>query len=358
MKITFIVPGLNLTGGLRVVAKYSELLSDKGHEVTVVAPGPAKPTIKQRLKSVMRWKGYKFEYTGFINTGFFSNVNYHVKVLNSFRHVNAEDIPDSDFVIATYWNTAEWVADYPESKGKKVYFVQGYEVHPWLPVGRVKQTLQLPLKKITIAQWLADILENDFHQKNISIIHNAVDHRLFYASKRKKNIAVTFGMVYSSRSIKGSQLAFECFNQLQKEYSSNKLIVFGMEPLNEVVGLPNNATYYFQPEQGKIRDIYSQCDVWLFTSSSEGFGLPILEAMACRTPVIGTRCGAAPDLLESGGGILIDIEDNEGLLSAMKILCNMSKTEWLNMSNKAYQEAMSHQWDDKVEQFERALTND
>jgi len=37
--------------------------------------------------------------------------------------------------------------------------------------------------------------------------------------------------------------------------------------------------------------------------------LPILEAMACRTPVIGTPAGPAPELLGAGGGILVRPED-------------------------------------------------
>lgn len=46
MKITFIVPTLNLSGGLRVVAIYAELFTQMGHKVIVVSPGPAKPMLK------------------------------------------------------------------------------------------------------------------------------------------------------------------------------------------------------------------------------------------------------------------------------------------------------------------------
>lgn len=355
MKITFVVPALNLTGGLRVISIYARLLAKRGHKVTVVSPAPSKPTFKQKLKSAIGWKGYNFK-SRFKHT-FFEHVDYDVKVLESHNPVTINNIPDADVIIATFWSTAEWVAGFPESKGKKVYFIQGYEVHPWLPVDRVKETLKSPFKKIVVAQWLADILVNDFQQKDVSVVHNAVDHQLFHAPEREKNTDVTFGMIYSNRSMKGSQLALNGFNQLQKEIPTSKLVIFGMIPETEVVGLPSGATYYFQPEQSIIREIYGQCDAWLFTSNSEGFGLPILEAMACRTPVIGTRCGAAPDLLNSGAGILINIDDLDELVLAMKKIALMTALEWLEVSNTAYHEAQAQNWNDKTSQFEHVLSN-
>jgi len=353
MKITFVVPILNLTGGLRVVSIYAKLLSEKGHQVTVVSPNKKTPNLKQKIKLALHWKGFSFKSK--FNSSFFDEAVYEVRVLDTHRPVTKNDVPDADIIIATFWNTAEWLATFPENKGRKIYFIQHHEVHSWLPVERVKATFKLPLQKIVVAQWIADIMRDDYQQQLVTTITNAVDHKLFYAAERLKNTQTTFGMMYSGRSYKGSQLAFECFEKLQKEYSAIKLLVFGLESVEHVVGLPAGAEYCCQPEQDAIRDIYSQCDAWLFTSSSEGFGLPILEAMACRTPVIGTRCGAAPDLLKSGGGVLIDINDGHALLSAMTKFYFMSDDEWLLMSDLAYKEAILHNWEDKADQFEQGL---
>lgn len=354
MKITFVVSGLNLTGGLRVISIYADLLSKRGHEVTVVSPNERPPTFKERIKSFLSWKGYKFKTI--FDYSFFENSNYAVKVLEKDGPVTADDVPDADVIIATFWITAEWLASFSESKGKKVYFIQGYEIHPWLPIERVKATLKLPCKKVVVAKWLADTLINKYQQENISIISNAVDHHVFNSASRESNVNSIFGMMYSSRAIKGSELGFKCFSKLHEKFPSVTLVVFGIESSDKVLGLPDGAEYFSQPNQDKIRDIYSQCDAWLFTSSSEGFGLPILEAMACRTPVIGTRCGAAPDLLNSGGGFLVDIGDDVGLLSAMERICNMEAKEWVDMSNIAYNEALSHDWEEKAIEFEQAIS--
>ena len=354
MKITFVVPSLNLTGGIRVVSIYADLLAKKGHTVIVVSPNEKKPTFKEKIKSIMRWKGYK--YKSIFNSSFFSNTLFELRILECCRPITDDDVPDADVVIATFWNTAEWMASFSEKKGKKVYFIQHYEVHPWLPVERVKATFMLPLKKIVVAQWIADILSLE-HDKLSTVVTNAVDHTLFNSPARSKNKLVTYGMMYSAREYKGSQWAFECFNKLHSRYPNTKLIVFGMEALESVVNLPVGAEYFCQPEQGAIRGIYSQCDAYLFTSSVEGFGLPILEAMACRTPVIGTRCGAAPDLLASGGGWLVNIADSDELLLAMENLYELDAEAWRVVSDDAYKEAVLHSWQEKANEFEKALMN-
>ena len=41
-------------------------------------------------------------------------------------------------VIATWWETAEWVAGLSPRKGAKAYFLQHHEVHPGQPVDRVR----------------------------------------------------------------------------------------------------------------------------------------------------------------------------------------------------------------------------
>jgi glycosyltransferase involved in cell wall biosynthesis len=68
------------------------------------------------------------------------------------------------------------------------------------------------------------------------------------------------------------------------------------------------AEYFHRPAQNELRSHYAACDAWLFGSRLECFGLPMLEAMACRTPVIAVPVGAAPDLLATGAGELVPAE--------------------------------------------------
>jgi glycosyltransferase involved in cell wall biosynthesis len=93
----------------------------------------------------------------------------------------------------------------------------------------------------------------------------------------------------------------------------------------------------------------------LFSSRTEGFGLPVLEAMACRTPVIATPAGAAPELLAEGGGILVRPEDPEDMARAIERIVALDEPDWLRLSDLAFATASRHNWDDATDRFEEAL---
>ena len=69
-----------------------------------------------------------------------------------------------------------------------------------------------------------------------------------------------------------------------------------------------------QPEVAKI---YNLADVSTVPSRFEPFGLVALEAMACGTPVVATNEGGLPDFVHDGVGILVNVDDPNGLAQAI-----------------------------------------
>jgi len=51
----------------------------------------------------------------------------------------------------------------------------------------------------------------------------------------------------------------------------------------------------------------------------EGFGLPLLEAMACGTPVIGSNTSSLPEVI-GGAGLQVDPRDVAAIVHAMKTM--------------------------------------
>src|SRR5207247_2280180 len=65
--------------------------------------------------------------------------------------------------------------------------------------------------------------------------------------------------------------------------------------------------------------IYSAAEILAFPSLYEGFGLPILEAMACGTPVVASRSSCLPEVAE-GAALMVEPTNVDGLSMALEQL--------------------------------------
>jgi glycosyltransferase involved in cell wall biosynthesis len=353
MKITFILPVLTFHGGIRSTVLLAKALYDRGHDVTIYSQPQRPPSFKEQLKNIIKGKGLlpHIKYP----PSHIDNVDIPHKVIDHYNAFEDKDLPDADIVVATWWENAESMINFSESKGVKVYFVRHHEVHDNLPKERSALTYRMPYHKITTAQWLVDVMREEYGDENVSVVPNSIDLELFQAPPRGKQPVPTIGMMYSRIPWKGCDIALKAFSIASKVIPNLRLLTFGKDEPSEDLALPSNSRYYFRPTQTQIRDTYTECDAWLFSSRNEGFGLPILEAMACRTPVIGTPAGIAPEFLKNGAGFLVRPEDPEDMANAIISIAKMSEEEWKKMSDIGHQKVTSYTWNDAAELCEEAF---
>lgn len=354
MNITFVLPTINLSGGTRVIVIYAQELVRRGHSVQLIYP-PLQPLpFRRKVKRFLKGDGWRAFASAKPSHLDGSAVTHHE--LESWRPVIDQDVPDADVVVATWWETAEWVSALSPNKGAKVYFVQHHEIFEGMPKDRVQRTYRLPMHKIVVAKWLKDLMKEEYEDPFAELVPNSVDHNQFFASPRTKQVTPTIGFMYATAPYKRVDLAIAVITELRRQIQNLRIISFGSEPPSEALRLPDGCEYLNSPRQDIIRHLYDQCDVWLTTSSSEGFNLPAMEAMACRTPVVSTRTGWPEESIRTGyNGVLVDVEDKQALEEGVRSVLWRSESDWKKMSENAFATVKDSSWSESAKLFESAL---
>jgi glycosyltransferase involved in cell wall biosynthesis len=264
--------------------------------------------------------------------------------------------PDADVVIATWWETAEWVARLLPSKGAKVYFIQGHEVYDYLPIERVIATYKQPFHRIVISKWLMRTLQESYEITAPDFVPNSYDKDQFFAPVRHKSSIPTVGFLYSALELKGADAVIAAIRILKTRFKKIRVISFGTSSPKTDEVPTEDFEFHLLPKQNEIRTLYAQCDVWISGSRSEGFNLTALEAMACLTPLVSTKTGWPCDsIIDGKNGYLVEVDDIPSLASAAQKVLELPDVEWQHMSLNAFETANFGSWDVSAKAFESSL---
>lgn len=308
MKICFILPGSgqNPVGGLKVAYEYANGLVHRGHAVTVIhAPYglhggmPLRKEVKRLLVYIGRKFGFKGGYLP--NEWFSADPRVQMQWVPSLQ---PRWIPQADAVIATGWHTAEWVAGYPGSKGRKYYLIQHQEASfADADPDRAMATWKRPLQKIVIARWLEDIAAR--LNEHAVYIPNGLDFNAFGLDtpvvERDPHQLI---MLYHDQAWKGSEDALEAMASVRSRVPELRATLFGVPP--RPVDLPRWINYVQKPEQTELRRLYNNAAIFVGPSWAEGWPLPPAEA---------AQCGAALCLTDIGGHREYAVHSETALLS-------------------------------------------
>ena len=120
------------------------------------------------------------------------------------------------------------------------------------------------------------------------------------------------------RPVKRVDAVVEIFRRVRKDVRA-KLILVGEGPeLGRAMRMVHDyglaCDVEALGEQDQVIPLLSVSDLFLLPSAQESFGLAALEAMACEVPVVASRVGGLPEVVEdSVSGLLADPEDIEGM---------------------------------------------
>jgi len=93
----------------------------------------------------------------------------------------------------------------------------------------------------------------------------------------------------------------------------------------------------------EILSLYEEADVFVYPSLYEGFGLPVLEAMACGCPVIASNVSSLPEVVGEAG-MLVDPYDVDALAQAISTVLQDDGLK-REMSRKGIAQAQKFSWE-------------
>lgn len=354
MKINFIVPFTSLTGGIKIIFEYCNRLSARGHDVLIYVPMKAYKfnnkglvgklvTLKSSVGNTLK-RGTKVDWF---------DLDAKVKLVPIIKNAF---IRDADICVATAWPTAYDVYNLDDSKGKKVYLIQHYEI--WSgEKDLVDGSYKLPMNQIVIAKWLQETMKDKFNQ-NSTLIYNGINFDEFkYKDEFKDNKDIIISMLYHSLEWKGFKDGLSAFEIVKKKYPGIKLKLFGTESGEDI---PEYAEFYEMPTKSELNNIYNESDIFIFPSKSEGWGLTVVEAMACKCAVVGTNTGALSEIgIHEKNAMISNPNDVNALAeNIIKLIDNEEIRK--NISEEGYITALNLDWSisvDKIENLFKELKN-
>ena len=352
MRITFVLPGAGdlPVGGFKVVYEYANRLTLRGH--TVRALHTAQPDraagLTTRLKKGVRFAQRTFDKS--YRPGWFA---LHPDVRVSWRMTPAAGgVPDGDAVIATSWETAEWAAGYPASKGRGLYLIQHYET--WSgPAARVDATFSAGLRNVVIARWLQEVVRA--RGADAGYVPNGLDLEAFGVDVSRLERGPHAMMLYHDADWKGSADGLEALTRVKTQFPDLTATLFGTPA--PPADLPEWIRYEQKPSPTRLRRLYNEAAVFLATSWTEGWGLPGCEALLCGCALAATDVGGHREYALPGKTALLSPPKDPAALAenVVELLRNVPLR--YSLAEQGYLYVRRFTWERAVEGLGAELVN-
>jgi glycosyltransferase involved in cell wall biosynthesis len=254
MKIAYLLEDTDLAGGIRVCVAHGDVLTDRGHDVTLITKGS--PLTWRRSRA--RWQ--------------------HVE---RWEEVDATSF---DFLIGTFWRTIPHA--YALAPDRAIHFCQGYE-GSFTAYQRFKAEIdaayRIPIPKITVSPHLVPICREFFN--DATCVGQIVDDDYFQPHTNSATPRRVLLVGPMQADFKGIDVGYAAVRRARARGASFDLIrVSQWVPADDE---PSElaAEFHVALSTADIVRLIASCDTYLAPSRHpEGFGLPAAEAMASGIP--------------------------------------------------------------------------
>ena len=341
LRITFVVPGDNRSGGIRVTARMAGLLRERGHEVRIVHP--AVPLFsRERLKAC--WARVQEAATGRRTRGWLHTFDGPIE---AFRDIDDLHVADGDVVIAVGTYMVADVDRLRRPNARKVRYNHGL---PAQMTADYRRAWSLPMHTITVSRTLVPRLESLSGQPVRAVVPNGLDLEQYSAEPGVVRDGI--GTIFSLHPNKAPADIVEVFQRIARCLPDGPRVVFSTEPRPS--GL-DGCLYERFPDVERVRTLYSRCKVWVLASHTEGLPGSVLEAMACGCVVVSTDNDGSREVLRHGeNGLLVPVGQIDAFVPAIRrVMADEALRERLAL--QARLTACSYTWQHAVDTMESFL---
>tara|TARA_B110000037_G_scaffold223105_1_gene302195 strand:+ start:9530 stop:10231 length:702 start_codon:yes stop_codon:yes gene_type:complete len=220
---------------------------------------------------------------------------------------------------------------------------------------------------VAVSNFLCKHLESSYpkHINKVTVIHEGVS---FKVQPRPEDYAANKTLLFVSSLFpyKNADKLLETFSIITKTYPHLRdfeLILCGKDPdglqlthlksLAVNLGIDKHVTFLGHVSHEKLGELYASCRAFVYPSSVETFGLPLLEAMAFGAPVICSDKMSVPEVA-GNAAIVIDPTNTKDFSEAiLRIIENPNTADFL--SKRGYVRVAEFSWIKCAQQFNELI---
>lgn len=224
---------------------------------------------------------------------------------------------------------------------------------------------------LTVSESSKNDIIKYLHQNvsKVKVTPNAVDHNVFRKYNKDEVMAVLsrYGLEYKNYLLfvgtidypgKNIKTVLDAFFELKsQEATDKKLVIVGKDGHNSQViyDAVNSSAYKndvvftgYLPDED-LPKLYSGSQIMIYLSLYEGFGLPVLEAMSCATPVICSNTSCFPEIV---GDLDVMVAPTDVIGIEKKILKILNDKKYNDeLTEKCYEKSLKYSWDETAKLY-------
>jgi glycosyltransferase involved in cell wall biosynthesis len=329
--------------GTEIATYYlAETLAKRGHEVHVIT------SLDEGLPEVSCERGFHIHRLPKSEIRFIGALIFWADIVRALRKIK----PD----IVHAQNLINGIPALLSNKLLKIpYVVYGRGSDVYLPCWFTKLTAKTTLKNasavIALTEHMKGVMQT-ICNRDVIVVPNGINlgedtgRRSERGDPGKKIL-----FVGRLDPIKGTRYLLGAMSILHRDMPGVKLILVGdgeerepLESLTDSLRIRECVVFAGRVPHERVQDYMNRAEVLVLPSLSEGFPVTILEAMACGLPVVATRVGGIPDIIEDGtNGYLVDAMNQKQIAEALLKLLQDEELR-KDISDKNRKTAEKYRW--------------